>query len=71
MQNSSLGTYREITLRWIPQSLTIMRSQHWFKQWLGAIRQQAITWTNVDQDLCCYEASLSHNKLMEILQQLW
>ena len=29
-----------------------MRSQHWFRSWLGAVRQQAITWANVDLDLC-------------------
>ena len=40
-----------------------MISQHWFRQWLGAVRQQAITWANVDQDLCRHMASLSHNEL--------
>ena len=39
-----------------------MRTQHWFRQWLGAIRQQAITWANVDTDLCCHIASLGHNE---------
>ena len=29
-----------------------MISQHWFRWWLGAVRQQAITWVNVDPDLC-------------------
>ena len=32
-------------------------------QWLGAIREQDITWANVDQDLCCHMVSLSHNEL--------
>ena len=36
-------------------------SQHWFRQWLGAVRQQAITWANVDPDLCRHMASLGHN----------
>ena len=31
-------------------------SQHWFRQWLGAVRQQAITWANVDPDLCHHMA---------------
>ena len=31
---------------------SLMRSQHWFREWLGAIRHQAITWTNVDPNLC-------------------
>ena len=29
----------------------LMINQHWFRWWLGAIRQQAITWAIVDQDL--------------------
>ena len=38
-----------------------MVSQHWFRQRLGAVRQQAITWANVDQDICRLMASLGHN----------
>ena len=30
---------------------------------LGAIRQQAITWANVDPDLCRHMASLGLNEL--------
>ena len=41
-----------------------MISQHWFRKWLGAIRQQAITWANVDPDLCRHVVSLGHNELM-------
>ena len=26
----------------------LMISQHWFRQWLRAVRQQAITWSNVE-----------------------
>ena len=40
-----------------------MISQHSFRWWLGAVRQQAITWTNVDPDLCTHMASPGHNKL--------
>ena len=40
-----------------------MISQHWFRQWLGAIRQQAITWTNVDPDIFHHMASPGHNEL--------
>ena len=29
-----------------------MISQYWFRYWLGAVRQQAITWTNVDWVPC-------------------
>ena len=40
-----------------------MISQHWFRKWLGAVRQQAITWANVDPDLCRHTASPGHNEL--------
>ena len=36
-----------------------MISQHWFRWWLGAVRQQAITWAaNVDPDLYHHMALL-------------
>ena len=35
-------------------------SQHWFRLWLGAVWQQAITWS-VDPDLCHHMASPDHN----------
>ena len=38
--------------------------QHWFRQWYGAIRQQAITWSNVDSDLWRHLALLDHSGLM-------
>ena len=34
-----------------------------FRWWLGAVRQQAITWANVDEDLCHHKASLGHYEL--------
>ena len=40
-----------------------MRSQHWFRWWLGAIRQQAIIGTNVDPHLCHHMVSIDHNEL--------
>ena len=33
------------------------------RQWLGAVRQQAITLANVDPDLCPHMASLGLNEL--------
>ena len=48
----------------------VMISQHWFRYWLGAVRQQAITWTNVDQDPCHHMASLGHNELKRQLHTL-
>ena len=36
---------------------------------MGAIRQQEITWANVDSDLCHHMPSLGHNVLIEGVQQ--
>ena len=41
----------------------LMIRQHWIRWWLGAVRQQAITWANVDPDLCRHVVSLGHNEL--------
>ena len=41
----------------------LMIRQHWFRWWLGAVRQQDITWTNVDPDLCGHMASPGFNEL--------
>ena len=34
----------------------LMTSQHWFRYWLCAIRQQGPTWANVTQVLCHHRA---------------
>ena len=63
-----IGTFRasfDKNLRWMVQDLTDDKStlvQHWW-------RHQAITWANVDPDLCCCMASLSHNELIK--QAFW
>ena len=44
-------------------STLLMISQHWFRKWLVAVRQQAITWANGDPDLCRHMASLGPNEL--------
>ena len=44
--------------------ILLMISQHWFRYWLGAVRQQAITWANVDPDLCRHMTSLGPNELI-------
>ena len=38
--------------------------QHWFSEWLVAVKQQTIDWTNADSDLCCHMVWLGHNGLM-------
>ena len=62
IQNRSLSTPREIALKGEYHRTLPMRSQHWFRLWLGAIRHQAITWTDVDIDICRHMASLGHNE---------
>ena len=49
----------EIALGCMP----IISSQHWFRYWLGAVRQQAIIWANVDPFVCHHMVSLDHNGL--------
>ena len=46
---------------------SLMISQHWFRWWLGAVRQQAITWANVDLVPCRHMASPGHNELIYVL----
>ena len=42
------------------QTTPLMMSQHWFRWWIGAVRQGAITWANVDPDICHHMASVGH-----------
>ena len=46
-----------------------MISQHWFRWWLGGVRQQAITWASVDPDICSHMASLGPNMLINAAVQ--
>ena len=56
------GISSEIAIRWMPFHLTWLAiSQLWFRQWLGAVRQQAITWANVDPELHHHMPPLAHN----------
>ena len=56
-----VGISCELTLRWMPQNVVVL-NQHYFRSWLGAVRQQAITWVSVDPDLCRHIGSLGHNE---------
>ena len=58
-----LSIFSEIAIRWMPL-MSLIISQHWFRQWLGAVRQQAITLANVDPDPCRHMTSLGHNQLI-------
>ena len=50
----------EIMLRWILSDLSHDKST-WFRQWFGAVKQQAITWANVDPELYYHKVSPGHN----------
>ena len=45
--------------------IILVISQLWFRQWLGAVRQQAIAWTNADPDLLHHVHSLASNTLRQ------
>ena len=45
-----------------------MRNQHWFMWWLGAVRQQAITWASVDLDVAIW---LRINELTHWGRWIW
>ena len=50
--------------------MLLMPSQYWFRQWLGAVREQAITWANVDLDLCHHMTTLGHNELISLKEYI-
>ena len=49
------------------QGTSPMISQLWFSLWLGAVRQQAITWANVDLVPCHHMVSPGHNELIILI----
>ena len=57
---SVISTSCGIALKWMHTTI-LMINQHWFRKWLGVIRQQAIAWGNPDPDLSCHMASQGHN----------
>ena len=50
--------------------IQLMKSQHRLRYWLGAIRQQAITLANVDQDLCHHMVPQDHNELKTVSKHI-
>ena len=50
----------------IENVLTYAISQHWFREWLGASKNQAITWINADQILQSHQASTSERIFLEM-----
>ena len=61
------GELSLVKLLSIECSWTLLKmSQRWFRYWLSAVRQQAITWDYVDPGLCRHVASLGHHGLRNI-----
>ena len=52
----------KIAIRWRSQELTDDKS----RLWLGTVRQQAITWANVDPDMFSHMSSPDHKELNEV-----
>ena len=50
-----------IALRWTPKT-SMMICQYWFRWLLGAVRHQAITWSNIDQVLWHHMSSPNDNE---------
>ena len=48
----------------------LMISQHCFRQRFGAVRKQAITWANMDPDLCRQNAWMISNSSFLLTQYL-
>ena len=65
--NGGWGISYEIALKWMLLDLTDDK----FREWLGAVRQQAITWTNVDPDLSHHMASPGQNELLKLAPEEW
>ena len=60
IQNSNISCKMFLKLS---SNTSMMAGQLWTWLWLGAVRQAANTWINVDQDLRRYMVSLRHNEL--------
>ena len=59
MTRVSLVKFRSYDYHWTQR----MIRQQWFRQWLGAVRQQAIVLAIIDPHLCRRMVSLGHNEL--------
>ena len=57
------GSFCEIGLRWVSQNPADDKSTL-VQYWLGVVRHRAITWANVDPDLCRHMASLGRSELI-------
>ena len=52
------------------QGISCKKKMQLHVKWLVAIRQQAITWANVDPDLCCHMVLLGHNGIYSLVRHL-
>ena len=66
---SSWALYQALPWNWSHKTSWIV-SQYLFRQWLDAVRQQTITWTNNDYDLGRHMSSLTNNDFMKMQASL-
>ena len=69
IQNRSLDTHCELALMWLPRNATdekstLVKAMAWY-----LVREQAITYANVDLELWCHMASMGHNEWKQTLMQ--
>ena len=50
----------------MPQDLIDGYNQLWFREWLGAVRQQTIILANDVPDICRHMVSLGHGDLWKL-----
>ena len=65
LQNSNLGTRCDIYLRWM--SLNFFTNEKSTLVHGLVSMQQAVTWTNIDPDICHHMAPLGYNGLTQII----
>ena len=67
MQSGNYGkTHCIILTHWtLGMWLWVQMSQHWFRWWIGAIKNQAITWANFGSNVYRHMASLGHHQLKQ------
>ena len=69
IQNSSLGTFYEIGLRWVPQNPLMVKST--VVQVMAWYHQASHYLNHVDADLCHHMASLGHKVLTFMVNVFW
>ena len=67
-QNIRSGTHCDIAFRWMPQDIADEQATQvqWFRWQRGTVMQQAVTWANIDSDMCLRIMPIGPNELITI-----